>query len=847
MESSENILASTIAIPATPRLAYFENAFSRDSSDEITLPELINMVKGGTWQKQVNDLRATLAAGNRDAYDQAKRGLPAVMLSGYADTRRADAPAQERAIEHSGFMQGDFDGKDHPHLLAEGTTPAERVKPLMDLLRADPHVVAAFISPSGEGVKAVIRVPADTAGHRGAFEGAAEHFAKFGLKIDEATKDPGRLCFVSADPDAWIRDAKAAALIRPRKQAARGTGSGEFEPLDTTAEDIKEMLSFIPPRPDYEDWLRIASAVWSVLDENTGITLLNEWSPEEKPGEYQRKFKKRLREVRVGTLAWYAQANGFDAKEAARRKRWAGRIRFADGAAGCSPTPTLASDNADAPARLTDFAGGGPEDADNPQFVEHCLKKQQRGDAEIWLSSMQGVVLFDHLIGKWRYFDAECSIWKVDNMRGTECAFQETVCQAYNRLAAEMTKDIAAKPSENPKSDARYIVRKAAEDRVRALNCNAWKKGSLAEAVTLPRLSTGADQFDRHNHLLALENGVIDFDAGEFREAHPSDMLTHRAGVRFDPEATCPRFDAFLTRILVDPEVVSFVLRAMAYSLTGKVDEDVLFFLYGEGANGKSTFMLLLKLLMGDLMTTIDAETLLARKSDSTLDYKKSALEGKRVVVTDELPAGKKLAESMVKALIGGDEIVARRPYEKPYTFSPTHKLWMVGNHKPVIEGTDAGIWRRICLIPFTQTIPVVERRPRAEMLGEFRSELPGILNRLLVAWQEIRELGGLKPPQAVQDATNEYQKEEDQMAQFLDDRTSRVASGSTAAKALLKTYVAWCDDNGEKAVYGIAKHMLKRLRAMGFITRVGGKNLTMVDGLQLIPCDAPSDELLKV
>ena len=809
------------AAAAAPRLAFFDNAFAHDPSDETTLPELIAMVRDGQWSEQVAQLRAVLHEHARKKYDDAKRHLPAVMLSGYAITRRKDADEADRAIVHSGLLQGDFDGKDHPHL-----TIAE----IMDLVRADPHVVAAFVSPSGEGVKAVLAVACDEARHRGAWEAAAEHFEQFGLKLDPSTKDPGRLCFVSHDPGAWIRAEHAVVAFKPKTRAERAAASGGFDPLDTTAADIKEMLGFIPPRPDYEDWLRIASAVWSVLDENAGTALLAEWSPEEREGEYRRKFKNRLRDIRVGTLAWYAQAHGFDAAEAARRKRWCGRISFANDTR-TARLIEIAPDHADGPRKSTDIEG--PEDADNPQFVEWCLRHEQRGDAELWQAIAQGSRMFDHFAGCWRVYRG--SAWERDHTDAVKVELVDSLAGAYRDLAKDLTQQIAAKPSDDPKKDPRRITRQAAEERIKFLHRANWLRGTMEFAKSMPKLATRASEFDRNPYLLAVENGVLDFDACEFREAHPLDMLTHRAGVKFDPAADCPKFRAFLQRVLPDPEVSAFVMRAMAYSMTGLTDADVLFFSYGKGANGKSTFMLVFKLLLGDLMTTIDVNTLLATKADANQDYKKSTLEGRRAAMTDEVPEGRKLGESMVKALIGGDEIVARRPYEKPYTFSPTHKLWMVGNHKPTIEGTDMGIWRRICLIPWTQTIPEKERRPRAEVIAEFRKELPGILNWVLAAWQEFRALGGLMPPKAVLEATDEYQHEQDQLGSFLEERTERSTVESVSATKLLKTYLAWCEDNGERPIYKTAKALVTRMKDKQFATRRGHNNATVIDGLALL------------
>lgn len=78
-----------------------------------------------------------------------------------------------------------------------------------------------------------------------------------------------------------------------------------------TRDQVREMLAFIPPRPDYEQWLRISSAVWSELGEDEGTAVLCEWSPEEETGEYGKKFKQRLQQVTAGTLVHIAKQHGW--------------------------------------------------------------------------------------------------------------------------------------------------------------------------------------------------------------------------------------------------------------------------------------------------------------------------------------------------------------------------------------------------------------------------------------------------------------------------------------------------------------------------------------------------------
>lgn len=259
--------------------------------------------------------------------------------------------------------------------------------------------------------------------------------------------------------------------------------------------------------------------------------------------------------------------------------------------------------------------------------------------------------------------------------------------------------------------------------------------------------------------------------------------------------------------------MIAYLARAVGYSLTGYVDKDTLFFNYGNGANGKSTFTSTLKMLGGDLMTTIGIEALLAKQSDNNFDYKKAMLEGKRIVVTDEIPESRLLNDSNVKSLVGGDEITARRPYEKPYTFEPTHKLWLVGNHKPEIKGVDYGIWRRIHLIPWTNTIPEDKRRPRHEVLAELRAELPGILNWAIRGYLEMIDGNGLQPPRKVLDATKEYQRGSDQFAIFMEERVERDMSGKIMITDLLHAYLAWCQDNGEPARHGSTRKIIAYLK----------------------------------
>mgnify|MGYP003108594955 CR=1 FL=1 len=792
-------------------VSIFENAFADDPQEQPSLADILESIRDGVWAQPVKLLRDRLERGDQKGYDDAKRRLPAFTMSACLFTRDKSVPVDQKIISHSGFLQADFDRKENPQL-----TNIEEVK---GWLMEDPHVAFIFTSPSGCGIKAGIRI--DPEAHRPSFFAAENHFLKtYGLQMDRSTKDPVRLCFVSHDPELYLsRDSVPIPYDSIPQDQHRDRSS--LVPVDTTKTDIEEMLSFVPRRPEYDDWLRIASAVWSVLPMEEGCRVLANWSREEKEGEYSKKWQHKLDDIGIGTLVWYAQQNGFDAKAAARRKMWAGRIRFAE--------PTVR----DAGEDFSQDPAEGIEQVElSREFVVNCFEQKQLGDARLYAHVARGKKLFDHLGQCWRSYVG--GVWERDDMQRTLVDAPELIARTYQELADSVQDDMRSNPAEG-KKDPRIEKIKSIRSRIDKIRTTGYLSGVIKFAESM--LGTKATLFDRNPGVLAVANGVIDFANGVFREHRHTDMLTHRTICSFDPQAECPRWDRFLDYFMEgNSEMIEYLARAVGYSLTGFVDKDVLFFCYGKGANGKSTFTAALHMLLGDLMTTVGIEALMAKASDNNFDYKKAQMEGRRLVVSDEIPESKKLNESAVKSLVGGDAITARRPYEKPYTFEPTHKLWLVGNHKPNIEGTDYGIWRRVNLIPWLRTMPEAERRPRHEVLSEFREELPGILNWAIRGYVDMADNGGLRPPKQVIEATKEYQSDSDQFARFLSERTERDLLGSVSLTDLRETFQAWCQDEGEQPRYQTNQKISAYMRDQGFeIQRQGSNKTRKVLGITLI------------
>lgn len=798
-------------------VSIFHSAFSKEPESAMEIGCVLEGIRSGRWMDQIAALR-NLLGKDRKAYDNRKRSLPAFTMSAYMLTRDQTIPVEKRVTQHTGILQGDFDA-------------VQDVEGAKRMLAGDEHVAFAFTSPSGLGLKIGIRI--DPAHHRESFFAAERYFQnKYGLEMDRSCKDPTRLCFVSYDPAPILNPAARAIrfdkpIDKPIDKPESGVSAGDD--TDTTAADVEEMLSYIPPRPDYEDWLRISSAVFSVLPFGEAVACLQKWSPEEKEGEYFEKFRNRLAEITVATLVYYAGKHGFDARAASYRKRWAKRIRFAE--------PTTVANREDFSADPNDVGLPGPRQTTD-ELALQCFGRQQRGDAELFAALTNGATLYDHYACAWRIYRK--GAWDRDDLRKTPLEIGEEVAKRYERLAHMVREDMQDNPYEpetegkgRPPKDPRLKEIDDITKRVSKLRTAAYLHGT--EEIARSLLGTKATLFDRSPHLLVTENGTVDFSEGVFREHRPADLLSKRVATSYDPEAECPRWMSFLRYFMNgDDDLISYLARAVGYSLTGYVDKDVLFFCYGKGANGKSTFTSTLKMLSGEYMTTIPIEALLTRQSDANFDYKKAEMEGRRIVVTDEIPESKTLNEAAVKALVGGDEVSARRPYEKPYNFRPTHKLWLVGNHKPDIRGTDHGIWRRIHLLPWLVTMPPEERRPRHEILAEFREELPGILNWAIRGYIDMVDNGGLQPPEAVRGATEEYQQESDQIGQFLAERAEIGCGEPSKLNRILKAYQAWCEDASERPKYQSAKKLGVYFREAGYTLSRASDNTTVVENLKI-------------
>lgn len=415
-------------------------------------------------------------------------------------------------------------------------------------------------------------------------------------------------------------------------------------------------------------------------------------------------------------------------------------------------------------------ANGATKNHTDQETNTRQYRSDDTGNAERFTDQHGDRVRYVYAWGEWLIWDG--TRWKTDGTGEVERLAKLTA----RSLLIEVGELGAAGRTEQAESLAKWAAQSG----------NASRRAAM---MTLARselpIATKPEDLDTHPLLLNCANGTLNLATGELLPHDPAHLITKCLSIPYDAAATCPLWFKFLARIFDnDQGMIGLMQKIFGLSLSG-VTIQKLFFWFGLGANGKSVAGETLLSLLGDYATKTPAETLLMRDK-SAIPNDLAALSGARVVIASELPEGRRLNESMIKDMTGGDRLSVRHLYGKFFTLTPEFKLVMYGNHKPVISGTDNGIWRRVILMPFNVQIPEHEQDP--ELPAKLRAELPGILAWAVKGWQ-MYQSEGLTPPAAAKQATESYRAESDLLGQFLAECTVQGAGLRAVSGELLTDY----------------------------------------------------------
>jgi putative DNA primase/helicase len=314
----------------------------------------------------------------------------------------------------------------------------------------------------------------------------------------------------------------------------------------------------------------------------------------------------------------------------------------------------------------------------------------------------------------------------------------------------------------------------------------------LAFARDLRPIADAGDGWDSDPWLFGVPNGVVDLRTGTLRPGRREDRITMSTATRYEPDAACPRWERFIAEVFRDSDLADFIHRALGYSLSGDTSEQCLLFCHGGGSNGKGTLLnTVQRHVLGEYGHALAFSAIEHDPRPGAASNELAALLGRRFVVSSEASEGRRLDEGRIKWITGGDPIRARFLYAESFEFVPTAKFWLAANHKPVVRDDSYGFWRRIRLVPFTQSF-----RIDPTLAGALAAEAAGILAWLVrgcLAWQ--RE--GLAPPPIVAEATRAYQQDSDPLSQFIDDAIDADEHSQIPARDLFAHYREWASEQG--------------------------------------------------
>lgn len=408
------------------------------------------------------------------------------------------------------------------------------------------------------------------------------------------------------------------------------------------------------------------------------------------------------------------------------------------------------------------------------------------GNARRLITASGNQIRYNYTDNIWLLWDG-CK-WAKDDTGG--------IFRLCDRAVASMEQELAIyqKNADAGKENANEMLEAFQKHMKKSRSFNAKK---AMEQETKHLVPVTAMELNRGHNLLNTPGGIVDLRTGKITECDPQKYMTMAVKCAPAETANCPRWEQFLQEIFCgDGDLVRFIQKAIGYSLTGSTAEQCVFFLLGSGSNGKSTFVEILRHMFDSYATNVQAESIMMRgKSGGSASSDIARLAGARFVTSAEPSEGMRINEGLLKQISGEDVVTARKLYGNEFDFTPHFKLWMSTNHKPIIRGTDDGIWRRIRIIPFDARFD--DSKKDRTLKYKLVKELPGILRWAIdgcLLWQSE----GLVMPRAVQQATDAYRAEMDVVSAFLDACCVTGRQYEENSSRLYAAYCSWAGANNE-------------------------------------------------
>lgn len=428
------------------------------------------------------------------------------------------------------------------------------------------------------------------------------------------------------------------------------------------------------------------------------------------------------------------------------------------------------------------FFKGGKVGAETPQKVYDMT---DTGNAHRLYDKFGNVIRYSYNRKKWFFWTGKA--WTLDES-GEIKKMADEVCDDIKREAWNIQ-------DEDLQEQMLRFAKKTAS--------SSSKEAMIKECQHLFDIPASPDSFDGYTDFLNCQNGIINLRNGELIPHDANFMMSKICNSEYDTKKRKPKlWLKFLDDITNgDKELQEYIQKCIGYSISGSNREQCAYFLYGMGNNGKSTFLDTIADLLGNYSANTQPETIMLQSrigsSGGGANSDIARLKSARFVTSEEPTEGVRLNEGLLKQLTGGSRITCRFLYGDEFEYTPEFKIWIATNHKPVIRGTDFGIWRRIKLIPFEVNIP--KEKVDKNLKYKLRHEFPQILAWAVegcIKWQNE----GIEEPECVRSATSDYKQEMDLIAGFVEECViiDYEDDNKIMASDLFTVYSKWAKQNNE-------------------------------------------------
>lgn len=420
------------------------------------------------------------------------------------------------------------------------------------------------------------------------------------------------------------------------------------------------------------------------------------------------------------------------------------------------------------------------KDFDTKEVKKKFYSYDDTGNAARFTDTFGKVVRYSYVRKNWYFYNDKT--WELDQ--------EGKVKSLVDEILTKMKREPVFVPDDGDEDAAK----KALQKHIKYSRGSNGKTNMLKESQHL--LPIQPEQFDKDKHLLNVQNGYIDLKTGDLHNHDKEKYFSKIASIEYTDKIDYPLWDDFLMQIFDgNRELINYMQRAVGYSLSGSTEEQVMFILYGNGRNGKSVFLDIITEMLGNYTTNIQPQTLMVKPMSGSANSDIARLQGARLVTTTEPNDGMRFDEGLVKQVTGGDKVTARFLYGDEFDYHPEFKLWMATNHKPIIRGTDDGIWRRMVIIPFTVQIP--DHQVDKNLKYKLRREMTAILNWAVEGYQEWQRIG-LNEPNIIKQQRQDYRTEMDVVELFLEECCIRKNGEREKASDLYNIYKSWAQENSQ-------------------------------------------------